>query len=109
MKIPNFNPPIIYKKRHRRIISNSLLNNMNKLERKEYRNKRGNSNVYSEKETDKIIKTSKSKSNFSHMNRNAAGSDRTYIRNVRVNRFETKPVRIVKRVYELIFNTKERS
>ena len=109
MKIPNFNPPIIYKKRNERIISNSLLNNMSKLERKEYRNKRGNLNVYSEKEADKIIKTSKRKSNFSHMNRNAAGSDRSYIRNVRVNRFETKPVRIVKRVYDLVFNTKERS
>ena len=43
------------------------------------------------------------------MNRNATGTDRSYIRNVRVNRFETKPIRIVKRVYDLIFNTKERS
>jgi len=108
MKIPNFNPPIIYKKRKRRIISNSLLNNMSKLEREEYR-KRVSVNNYSEKEADKIIKTSKRKSNFSHITRNAAGSDRTYIRNVRVNRFETKPVRIVKRVYDLVFNTKERS
>ena len=91
-------------KRNRRIISNSLLNNMSKSERKEYRNKRGNSNIYSEKEADKIIKTSKSKSNFSNMIRNAAGNDRSYIRNVRVNRFETKPVRIVKRVYDLVFN-----
>ena len=108
MKRPNFNPPIIYKKRKRRIISNSLLNNMSKLEREEYR-KRVSVNNYSEKEADKIIKTSKRKSNFSHITRNAAGSDRTYIRNVRVNRFETKPVRIVKRVYDLVFNTKERS
>jgi len=108
MKIPNFNPPIIYKKRKRRIISNSLLNNMSKLEREEYR-KRVSVNNYSEKEADKIIKTSKRKSNFSHITRNAAGSDRTYIRNVRVNRFETKPIRIVKRVYDLVFNTKERS
>ena len=108
MKIPNFNPPIIYKKRNKRIISNSLLNNMSKLERKEYRKREG-VNIYSEKEADKIIKTSKSKSNFSNMIRNAAGSDRSYIRNVRVNRFETKPIRIVKRVYDLVFNTKERS
>jgi len=108
MKRPNFNPPIIYKKRKRRIISNSLLNNMSKLEREEYR-KRVSVNNYSEKEADKIIKTSKRKSNFSHITRNAAGSDRTYIRNVRVNRFETKPIRIVKRVYDLVFNTKERS
>ena len=81
---------------------------MSKLEREEYR-KRVSVNNYSEKEADKIIKTSKRKSNFSHITRNAAGSDRTYIRNVRVNRFETKPVRIVKRVYDLVFNTKERS
>ncbi len=91
-------------KQNRRIISNSLLNNMTKSELMKYRNKRGNSNIYSEKEADKIIKTSKSKSNFSHMIRNAGGSDRSYIRNVRVNRFETKPVRIVKRVYDLVFN-----
>ncbi len=81
-------------KQNKRIISNSLLNNMTKSELMEYRNKRGNSNIYSEKEADKIIKTSKSKSNFSNMIRNAAGSDRSYIRNVRVNRFETKRVRV---------------
>ena len=81
---------------------------MTKLQREEYRRNHFG-NVYSEKETDKIIKTSKGKSNFSHMLRNAAGSDRSYIRNVRVNRFETKPIRIVKRVYDLVFNTKERS
>ena len=108
MKIPNFTSVIIFKKQKKRIISNSLLNNMSKLEREEYR-KRGHSNIYSEKEADKIIKTSKGKSNFSHITRNAAGSDRSYIRNVRVNRFETKPVRIVRRVYDLVFNTKERS
>jgi len=108
MKIPNFTPAIIYKKRNHRIISNSLLNNMSKLERKEYRKREG-VNIYSEKEADKIIKSSKGKSNFSHIGRNAAGNDRSYIRNVRVNRFETKPIRIVKRVYDLVFNTKERS
>ena len=90
-------------KQNRRIISNSLLNNMTKLQREEYRRNHFGK-VYSEKEADKIIKTSKGKSNFSHINRNAAGSDRSYIRNVRVNRFETKPVRIVKRVYDLVFN-----
>jgi len=92
------------KKRTRRIISDSYLNDMSKKQRKEYRNRRGNSNIYSEKEADKIINTSKRNSNFVHMIRNAAGNDRSYIRNVRVNRFETKPVRIVQRVYDLIFD-----
>lgn len=92
------------KKQTRRIISNSYLNDMSKKQREEYRNRRGNANIYSEKETDKIINTSKRSSNFVHMIRNAAGSDRSYIRNVRVNRFESKPVRVVKRVYDLIFD-----
>ena len=91
-------------KQTRRIISNSLLNNMSKSQRKEYRNKNFERNIYSEKEVDKIIRSSKGKSNFSHIIRNAAGNDRSYLRNVRVNRFETKPVRITKRVYDLIFN-----
>lgn len=90
-------------KQNRRIISNSYLNNMSKSQREEYRRKNFG-NVYSEKEADKIIRSSKGKSNFSHMLRNAAGNDRSYIRNIRVNRFETKPVRITKRVYDLIFN-----
>ena len=81
---------------------------MSKSQREEYRKREG-VNIYSEKEADKIIRSSKGKSNFSHMFRNAAGSDRSYIRNVRVNRFETKPVRIVTRVYDLVFNTKERN
>jgi hypothetical protein len=90
-------------KQNRRIISNSYLNDMSKSQREEYRRKNFG-NVYSEKEADKIIRSSKGKSNFSHMLRNAAGNDRSYIRNIRVNKFETKPVRITKRVYDLIFN-----
>ena len=40
-------------KQNRRIISNSLLNNMTKSELMKYRNKRGNSNIYSEYYQDK--------------------------------------------------------
>jgi len=77
---------------------------MSKKQRDEYRNRRGKSNHYSEKEADKIINRSKRKYNFVHMIRNATGTDGTYIRNVRVNRFESKTVRVFHRVYFLIFD-----